>query len=61
MKSLTVLFLNSQHLHDLDEEIVEMTRKKSCAPQVWMNHDCLYNIHRPHQVSHKLNQLPLLF
>lgn len=53
MKSLTVLFLNPQHLQDLDEEITEMTRKKPCASQVWMHPDCcVYNIHRPHQASH---------
>lgn len=57
MKSLTVLFLNSQHLQDLDEEITEMTRKKPCASQVWMNPDCcVFNIQRPHS-----NQLPLFF
>ncbi|KAG1955638.1 G1/S-specific cyclin-E1 [Pimephales promelas] len=30
------------HLHDLDEEIVEMTRKKSCAPQACWNPDTGY-------------------
>lgn len=41
--SLTVLFLNPQHLQDPDEETTEMTRKKPCASQVWMSHDrCVY-------------------